>query len=454
MDFKVKKGSLVMVIGPVGSGKSSLFKTLLGEMHITKGRAGVNGKIGYFPQDSFLLNDTIKNNIIFGEEYDEQKFQRILSLCELDLDLNSLKAKEFTEIGENGINLSGGQKQRISIARGLYLESDIYLFDDCFSALDAHVGRKIFENVIMSELVNKGKTVVLNTHVLAFLEKADEIIFMKQGEVHMKGSFDDLYQNQSEFKEFISRKIIKNESDNSKTEIKLTSQTDEFIPNISQHESDILESSFDSDSTNKKGTLIKMEDSTPKSTNLQKIEEGKLTKKEHKEQGDIKRNVFIKYFTSGGVFFFLSILFLFILVTSISIFSEYWISVWTTNKFGLTQNSYIGIYGGILGFMLVINLLKGVFFGWYILSIGFELFNDLLKRIIKKPMTFFDTTPIGQLLNLTGKDSDFVDTFLAKYTGSVIDGFTRIFGVFILAGIANYFLVPFVIGKYMFSNNP
>ena len=156
--------------------------------------------------------------------------------------------------------------------------------------------------------------------------------------------------------------------------------------------------------------------------------------------------MFIQYFTSGGIFFFVGILFLFVLVTSTSIFSEYWISVWATNKFNLPQNTYINIYEGILGFMLLINLLKGVFFGWFILSIGFALFNDLLKRIIKKPMTFFDVTPIGQLLNVTGKDSDFVDTFLAEYTGSVIDGFTRIFGIFILAGIANYFLIPIVIG--------
>lgn len=127
------------------------------------------------------MNATIQENITFGFHFDEEKYQKILSLCELNADISTFPGKDQTEIGERGIILSGGQKQRISIARALYADSDIYLIDDCLSALDAHVGKKIFENVLKGYL--KQKTVIFVTHALHYLPNTDSIVVMKNGKI-------------------------------------------------------------------------------------------------------------------------------------------------------------------------------------------------------------------------------------------------------------------------------
>ena len=449
VNLKVGKGSVTMIVGLVASGKSSIFKTLLNEMHLLEGSVHINGKIAYFPQESFLLNDTLRANITLGTDYDQARFERVVSLCELGPDIESLKAGEFTEIGANGINLSGGQKQRVSIARGLYLGADVYLLDDCFSALDVHVGNSIFENVVIDELARKGKTVIMTTHVLGFIDRADHIVFMQNGRIEAQGAYLDLLDNDSEFASFISAKKEEDSprasahdqelSEDSQNEMqKFEIDLDKNDPlNLKKHSSkEDLKIETESDELDK---LIIVDDET-------EIKRGKLNKVERKETGRVNKNVFWAYFTSGGVGSFVLIVCMFVSVTMISVISEYWVSVWTSNKLSLSESLYMKIFAVILVLMLLFNLLKGGIFGWYILRIGFRLFDDLISRIIKKPMSFFDTTPVGQLLNLTGKDSDFVDTFLAEYTGYVFDGICRLFGIFILAGIANYFLLPVIFG--------
>ena len=172
---------------------------MMNEMVKTNGTVKKNGKIAYISQESFLLNDTIKNNITFGMEYDEEKFKRTLTLCELDSDLEILDGREHTEIGERGINLSGGQKQRISIARAVYSEADIFLVDDALSALDAYVGKQIMNNVFQGEL--KGKTVIMVTHYLNLLSKGDKVALVVNGTVPLFESYTEI-QKTDEFLEF------------------------------------------------------------------------------------------------------------------------------------------------------------------------------------------------------------------------------------------------------------
>jgi len=138
------------------------------EMVLTRGEVKKNGKTAYVSQEAFMMNDTIRNNITFGMEYDEEKFKRTIKICELESDLNIFPGREQTEIGEKGINLSGGQKQRISIARAVYSDADIYLIDDALSALDAYVGKQIMNNIFKGIL--KGKTIIMSTHYLNLLE--------------------------------------------------------------------------------------------------------------------------------------------------------------------------------------------------------------------------------------------------------------------------------------------
>ncbi|KAG1687446.1 Canalicular multispecific organic anion transporter 1 [Nymphon striatum] len=148
ISLTVAPNSLVAVIGKVGCGKSSLISALLGEMYKLKGQVNLKGNVAYVPQTAWIRNATVKKNIIMYKSENQSKYEEILNACELQYDLDVLPSGDISEIGEKGVNLSGGQKQRISLARAIYHEADVYFFDDPLSAVDSHVGKKIFENVI------------------------------------------------------------------------------------------------------------------------------------------------------------------------------------------------------------------------------------------------------------------------------------------------------------------
>ncbi|CAB4008746.1 multidrug resistance-associated 1-like, partial [Paramuricea clavata] len=148
INFRIKKGSLVAVVGQVGCGKSSLLSALLGEMEKSSGQVVKNGSTAYVPQQAWIQNDTVRENILFGKCYDPKRYHKVIDSCALTPDLEVLAGGDKTQIGERGVNLSGGQKQRINLARAVYFNADIYLLDDPLSAVDAHVGKHIFDHVI------------------------------------------------------------------------------------------------------------------------------------------------------------------------------------------------------------------------------------------------------------------------------------------------------------------
>jgi len=159
-------------------------------MNLVKGEIFKNGKVALISQDPFLINDTLQQNILFGKQLDQTRYENVLKICQLEHDLEMLAGGDQTEIGERGINLSGGQKQRIAIARAVYSDADIYLIDDCLSALDAHVGNLIFDQVLEKYL--KNKTRIIATHYLHFLDKLDEVILMDAGKIQAQGKFKDV----------------------------------------------------------------------------------------------------------------------------------------------------------------------------------------------------------------------------------------------------------------------
>ena len=204
LNLEVKQGELIAIVGEVGSGKSSLLSAILGEMYkLNNGTFNVNGSSAYVSQQAWIQNATVKDNILFGKEYDEKIYNEIIQASCLATDLNIMPASDLTEIGEKGINLSGGQKQRISLARSLYSNSDIYFLDDPLSAVDSHVGKDLFDNVIgPNGLLNK-KTRLFVTNSLSFLSQVDRIIMMHNGMIMEIGSYDELLRSAGKFSEFI-----------------------------------------------------------------------------------------------------------------------------------------------------------------------------------------------------------------------------------------------------------
>ncbi|KAK4704538.1 lysophospholipase, partial [Phenoliferia sp. Uapishka_3] len=190
INLAIPKGQLCAIVGSVGSGKSSLLQALVGEMKRTRGEVTFGGSIAYCSQQAWIQNCTLKENILFGQPLDEARYQQVIHDACLDADLAMLPYGDLTEIGEKGITLSGGQKQRVNIARALYFNADIILLDDPLSAVDAHVGKHLFDNAICGSLA--GKTRVLVTHALHFLHQVDYILCIEHGKLLQQGTYDEL----------------------------------------------------------------------------------------------------------------------------------------------------------------------------------------------------------------------------------------------------------------------
>ncbi|GFT16611.1 multidrug resistance-associated protein 1 [Trichonephila clavipes] len=203
INLHIPKGSLFAVIGPVGSGKSSLISALLGEMHKTSGSVDIKGAVAYVPQQAWILNQSLRENILLVKHMREEKYSKILDSCCLRPDLEILPSGDATEIGEKGLNLSGGQKQRISIARAVYQDKDIYLLDDPLSAVDVHVRKALFDDVISYNGILRKKTRILVTHDVSLLHKVDKIVSMKDGRIDEIGSYMDLLKKGGSFTNFV-----------------------------------------------------------------------------------------------------------------------------------------------------------------------------------------------------------------------------------------------------------
>ncbi|KAJ3322997.1 hypothetical protein HDV06_002443 [Boothiomyces sp. JEL0866] len=190
VSLEIEQGSLIGVVGTAGSGKTTLFNGLVNELQPLEGEIYLNGKIAYATQQPWIMMDSIQSNITFGKRLDEEQLVECIQACGLVKDLNDLEDGMYTKIGENGINLSGGQKARVSLARCLYSDADIYLLDDPLAALDAYVGKQVFEQAIKKKLAKK--TVLLATHQLQYMQQMDKIIVLDGGRVAEYGTFKEL----------------------------------------------------------------------------------------------------------------------------------------------------------------------------------------------------------------------------------------------------------------------
>jgi len=227
IDFEIKKGELIGVIGEVGSGKSTLLQAILNNLILLEkqeknSKVVINGTVSYLSQSPWIQNNTLRQNILFFKEFDKNKYEQVLDLCQLKPDIETLTGGDLTEIGEKGINLSGGQKSRVALARAIHLDTDIYLLDDPISALDANVGEKIMHDCILGYL--KHKTRVLVTNAVHFLPLMDKIIYINNGEIKFFGTFDELSQKQ--FYLGLTKKI---EEQNRNLELRKNSSSDQEL---------------------------------------------------------------------------------------------------------------------------------------------------------------------------------------------------------------------------------
>ena len=234
INMSVQAGSLVAVVGSVGSGKSSLLSALLGEMTRTSGSVNVHGTTAYVPQQAWIQNSTLEGNITFGKRYNRALYDRVVEACALRPDLDMLPAGDQTEIGERGINLSGGQKQRLSVARAVYSNRALYLLDDPLSAVDAHVGKHMFDKVFGPQGLLRHKTRVLVTHGVSYLPQVDNIIVMKEGRITESGSYRELLDRKGEFADFLIQ-YLSEKKETKEMDPETETELDELQKDLEQH---------------------------------------------------------------------------------------------------------------------------------------------------------------------------------------------------------------------------
>ncbi|XP_037822326.1 multidrug resistance-associated protein 1 isoform X2 [Lucilia sericata] len=438
INIEVKKNTLCAIVGTVGSGKSSVIQAFLGEMEKISGSVNTVGSIAYVPQQAWIQNATLRENILFGKEYDRKRYNRVIDACALRADIDMLSAGDKTEIGEKGINLSGGQKQRISLARAVYSDADLYFLDDPLSAVDSHVGKHIFEEVVGPKGLLAKKTRILVTHGITFLPQTDNIYVMKMGEISEYGTYQELLNKKGDFSDFLLQHIQEgNEEvedlDVIKQQLEGTLQSDELkgkfekVIKLARTESlsdSVSVRSFESGRSSLRRRRIDRQDSqtsmisATSKTKLQIEEEGKLIETEKSRTGGVEFAVYKHYIKSVGIFLSMATLILNFVFQAFQIGSNLWLTKWSNDKLvsndtGL-RDMYLGVYGAF-GFGQAIFSYGVALVPWLgALRAALILHSTLLTNIMRLPLSFFDTTPLGRILSRFSKDLESLDTVLPR----------------------------------------
>lgn len=412
MDLHVGRNELVAVIGGVGSGKSSLLAALAGDMRKTGGEVILGADRAFCPQYAWIQNATVKQNILFGKELDKQWYDQVIDACCLRPDFEILPNGDDTEIGERGITVSGGQKQRINIARAIYFDADIILMDDPLSAVDAHVGRAIFDNAICGLLRDKCR--ILATHQLWVLNRVDRIIWLEDGKIEAIDTFDNLMANNSGFQQ-----MMKTTAMEGKEEEHAHVNDDERVEE-------------------KKDVDIHIKKKKKAGPGLMQAEERAVK--------SVPWSVYTAYIrASGSIFNIVVVITFLILSQGANISTSLWLSWWTSNKWGYSTGEYIGVYAALgvtqASLMFAFSLSLTLF--------GTKSSKVMLSRAITKalraPMSFFDTTPLGRITNRFSRDVDVMDNNLTDALRMYFLTIAMITAVFILIiAYFHYFAIALV----------
>eukprot|EP01133_Synstelium_polycarpum_P002620 gene2620-3012_t len=410
--------SLTMVVGAVGSGKSSICQAMLGEMTTLEGSVSARGRIAYVAQQAWIINASLRDNIVFGSEFDEDRYYNVLEVCALERDIELFPQGDLVEIGERGVNLSGGQKQRVSIARAVYNNADIYILDDPLSAVDAHVGKHLFHKCFNGLL--KNKTVILAANQLNYLPYADHVIVMRGGSIVEKGTYNELVSAKGDYAKLLEDYGIE--------DVHTPTQADEEVSE---------------------------EKTKPKERPVLRNNDGILIQQEERETGSVSLKVYLKYFQSGGSLLFVFTFILFLLDIGSRTVTDWWLSHWSNSaaNSSMSATTYLWIYIGIgLASVIASGARNFVYFGFTVKA-GEVLHNQLFASLLRAPMWFFDTTPLGRIINRFTRDQDGVDNLIAAALSQYLVFFLTVIATLIIISIITPFLLiplaPIIVLYYL-----
>ncbi|EQC35361.1 hypothetical protein SDRG_07073 [Saprolegnia diclina VS20] len=402
LTFSLTPGSLTIVVGPVGSGKSSLVSAILGEIHQVGGVRHVIGNISYVNQEAWIQHATLKKNILFHSDCDDDYYNAVLSACQLEPDLAMLPDGDATEIGERGINLSGGQKARVSLARGVYhRKADIYLLDDPLSALDVHVATAVFHECIRGLLGGKTTVLVLNSHY-HFLPLADRVLLMDNGSIVGDGTYESLKSTFPHLMNFTESGSSTEDAD-----------------------ADKVDSTDDAKKTAKP--------ISPKKG-------GGLMDKEDRAKGAVSAKTYKTYFGSSGyngAVVAASIITFFTVSQTALAMTDWFMSYWSnhTTMMAKLSSGYIYLGCAVVSVFLVYG--RSLYVLMVAIKCSQSLHAMLLHKVIGAPVpTFFDVTPMGRILNRFSSDLDQTDSQLPYFGLLLLQFLFQIVAVLIVCVIS------------------
>lgn len=434
-------GELLAVVGPVGAGKSSLLMSILKELPVLSGQVNVHGTVSYVAQQPWIFSASLRQNILFGQKYDKIKYKQIVQVCALKRDIELLPHKDFTLVGERGISLSGGQRARVSLARALYVDADIYILDDPLSAVDAKVGRHIFNQCINGYLKEKSR--ILVTHQLQFLPQVNRIIILDQGEAVGIGTFEELLESGIDFASLLKRPN-KEEEQEAPTRAASVLDMVEMSPSVTNLQDQV-------------GSLVSL------CSVGNEFKEEVHIQEEGRKIGHIGLYVYLQYFKAGAHFLYGILMGLvFIVSTLFYIGTDYWVARWsnqeqsryealqkqkaiisegynfTNTTIPTTDFSYnTAIYSGLTLGVFAFSLLKAFMFYWNSIQTSQTLHNTMYTNIIRAKIAFFDENPAGRILNRFSKDMGLIDDILPANGMDFLQCFFLTMSVVFVTGFVN-----------------
>uniref|UniRef100_A0A8C8BA77 Canalicular multispecific organic anion transporter 1 n=1 Tax=Otus sunia TaxID=257818 RepID=A0A8C8BA77_9STRI len=465
----IAPGSLVAVVGAVGSGKSSLVSAMLGEMENIKGHINIQGSLAYVPQQAWIQNATLKDNILFGSELDEARYQQVIKACALLPDLELLPAGDQTEIGEKGINLSGGQKQRVSLARAVYSNADIYVLDDPLSAVDAHVGKYLFKHVLGPKGLLQKKTRILVTHSISFLPQVDNIVVLVAGAVSEHGSYSTLLANRGAFAQFLnlygsqeedaSEKITTDQGDED-TEPIVEESLDDVVTMTLKREASIRQREFSrrwelnlSSRVSPLGPAKRVPGGFP---------EGFLQRRGWEPPyilpPPVKFSMYLRYLHAVGLWYSFWVAMGYVGQYAAFVGTNLWLSAWTDDAERYLNQTYpveqrdlrIGVFGALGVSQALFLLFATLLSARGAMRASGVMHQQLLSNILRVPVSFFDTTPTGRIVNRFAKDIFTIDETIPMSFRSWLSCFMAIISTLLMISLATPFFALIIIPLSIF----
>jgi ABC-type multidrug transport system fused ATPase/permease subunit len=447
INLRVPKGALVGIVGPVGAGKSSLLNALVGELKALSGRVVFGGAMAYCPQQAWIQNATVRDNILFGAPYDSGRYSTTVSACALLPDFAMLPDGDMTEIGEKGVNLSGGQKQRISLARATYSNVNVVLLDDPLSAVDAQVGRHLMQNCINGAML--GRTRLLVTHQLHMMPSVDLVVVMEGGKIVEQGSFEELMAVRGGHFSVLMRQHggLGEESESEDKVLEGSPEQNSL--------SVAATTSVSSDQLCINSTVLKEFSMAATLTDTKALEAldkadlngggaKRITAAEERVVGAVEWRIYWDYLSAaGGVAFVVGALSSVIAWNVTRISTDWWIAMWTsaTPVVIVTAKVFMAIYLGLGLLQGLFAVISGLSFSWGGIKAASTLHNRSAQRVIHAPVAFFDTNPTGRIINRFSKDQDTVDSLMPETLRSFVH----------TLGLTTFTLLTIVAVQWMFA---